>query len=151
MKNEKKKGGKRAGAGRRPAEVKKEPITIYADISKFGSKDMARMAIYEFLDGKIHYTGKSSFVPLHIPDELGKSSKWPPKKDKPISALKPQEQPKTDIPINYDKEDILKQIAAIRAEKVPKERDTAFGRKAWQMEQDKRIADLKCKLPLDGI
>lgn len=96
MKNEKKKGGKRAGAGRRPAEVKKEPITIYADISKFGSRDVARMAIYEFLDGKINDTGKSAFVPLDIPDELGKTSKWPPRKNKPMAALEPQEQPKTN-------------------------------------------------------
>lgn len=41
---------------------------------------------------------------------------------------------------------ILKQIEAIRAEKVPYNRDTILGRKSWTMEQQKRIQELQSKL-----
>lgn len=64
MSKPKKKGGKRAGAGRKPSSVKKEALTIYSDFSKFGGRDGARIAIYEFLNGDITNTGKTSFVPL---------------------------------------------------------------------------------------
>lgn len=149
MKNEPKKGGKRIGAGRRPAEIKKQPVTIYTDVSKFGGKEGARMAIYKFLDGKIHDTGKSAFIPLDIPDELGKISKWPPGKGKPANDLKPQEQPKPNSGIaisEASQEAIKRQIAAIRAESIQKDRDTPIGRKAWAMEQKKRIEELEKKL-----
>ena len=42
--------------------------------------------------------------------------------------------------------DIEKQIAAIKAEKIPKDRDTIFGRKSWALDQRKRIAELESKL-----
>ena len=45
-----------------------------------------------------------------------------------------------------DNSEILKQIEAIRAEKIPKDRDTILGRKLWRIEQDNRIGELKSKL-----
>ena len=42
--------------------------------------------------------------------------------------------------------DIQKQIDEIKAEKIPKERDTPMGRKAWEMDKQKRIQELKNQL-----
>lgn len=42
-----------------------------------------------------------------------------------------------------DNSEIERQIAAIKAEKIPKERDTPRGRVVWQADQSKRIAELK--------
>lgn len=115
----KKKGGQRAGAGRKPSGRQKEAVTVYTDVSKFGGKDGTRVAIYEFLDGVISKTGESKFLPLS--DEEVKQSSWPLPKDyvkakkigavksddtvvndvtKPTSVLKPQEQPKTNFSID---------------------------------------------------
>lgn len=48
-----------------------------------------------------------------------------------------------------EKEDIQKQIAAIKTEKIPKHRDTTFGRKSWAIDQQKRIQ--KLQNDLNGI
>lgn len=56
--------------------------------------------------------------------------------------VKPLVLPKPKI----NNEAILSQIAAIKAEKVPKERDTLNGRKSWQIDQNKRIIELQDKL-----
>lgn len=45
-----------------------------------------------------------------------------------------------------DQEDILKQIAAIKAEKIPTHRDTSLGRKVWELEKKQRISDLEKQL-----
>lgn len=87
----KKKGGQRAGAGRKPSGRQKEAVTVYTDVSKFGGKEGARMAIYEFLDGKINLTGKSSFVPLDITPSIQK--KFPPS-DLEIKQKAPKEEKK---------------------------------------------------------
>jgi hypothetical protein len=42
--------------------------------------------------------------------------------------------------------EIMKQIEAIKAEKIPKERDTSNGRKSWSFDQQKRIQELQNKL-----
>lgn len=42
--------------------------------------------------------------------------------------------------------DIQKSIDEIKAEKIPKERDTPMGRKAWQLDQQKRIQELQNQL-----
>lgn len=42
-----------------------------------------------------------------------------------------------------DNSKIEKQIAAIEAEKIPKERDTPLGRRSWLFDQNKKIEDLK--------
>jgi vacuolar-type H+-ATPase subunit I/STV1 len=43
-------------------------------------------------------------------------------------------------------DEILAKIKAIRDEKCPKERDTPIGRKSWELDQKKRIEELKQKL-----
>lgn len=45
-----------------------------------------------------------------------------------------------------DNSEIEKQIAEIKEEKIPAERDTPFGKKIWSAEQEKRIVELKNKL-----
>ena len=55
---------------------------------------------------------------------------------------------KTNIPPleENNKDEIKKQIEAIRAEKIQKERDTPFGRKIWLKEQEERITALQNKI-----
>lgn len=60
---------------------------------------------------------------------------------KPTNEVKPPEVPQTNYTI-----DIKEQIRAIQLEKIPAHRDTAFGRKVWQLEQNKRIEVLKTQL-----
>lgn len=171
MKEKKKvKGGKRAGSGRKPSGRQKEAVTVYTDVSRFGGKAGARMAIYEFLDGKITDTGKKAFIPLDekkalpsdrkIKHKAPKEGKGPIVADltKPTSVLKPQEQPKTNFSINTAPDqraapvdvlrnmDIEEKIQAIKSEKCPKERDTTLGKKSWELEQRKRIQGLENQL-----
>jgi len=84
----KSKGGKRDGAGRKPSEVKKEPITIYTDVSRFGGKDETRSAIYEFLDtipAKVHTKVKK---PPLKPKEQSKDNITPDSRPKTLDELK---------------------------------------------------------------
>lgn len=41
------------------------------------------------------------------------------------------------------REEIMAEIRAIRAERIPPERDTPLGRRVWKYEQDKRVAELE--------
>jgi hypothetical protein len=109
MKEKKKKrGGKRTGAGRKPSGRQNEAVTVYTDVSRFGGRAGARIAIYEFLDGKITDTGKKAFLPLDAKDfapsdreikqKAPKEAKRPVVHlNKPISSLEPQEQPGFDF------------------------------------------------------
>lgn len=45
-----------------------------------------------------------------------------------------------------DNEEIQKQIAAIRAEKIPDHRNTSIGKRVWLVEQSKKIEDLRKQL-----
>lgn len=152
MKNEKQKGGKRKGAGRKPVEVKKEAITIYADISKFGSKDVARMAIYKFLDGELTFIGQTSPIPLAVTSE-----------SMSLMRPKPNNKPKTQPPTlsnedthfteraaydgpKIDEEAIREQIKAIKSEKCPDHRNTPAGKRSWEFDQSKRIKELENQL-----
>jgi hypothetical protein len=138
MKEKKKvKGGKRAGAGRKPSGRQKEAVTVYTDVSRFGGKAGARIAIYEFLDGKITNTGKKSFVPLdekkfppsdrEIKQNAPKEEKRPMVTDltKPTGVLKPQEQPKSNYSINT----APKNLDELKS-RCPKEL-AGFERSAW--------------------
>lgn len=54
-------------------------------------------------------------------------------------------------PTNYtinttNKDEILKQIADIRAEKIPDGRNTIMGRKSWNLEQAEKIKSLQKQL-----
>jgi hypothetical protein len=49
---------------------------------------------------------------------------------------------------DQENEDIKRQIAAIKAEKIPEHRNkSSFGRKSWEMEQKNRIEELQKQLP----
>jgi len=110
MKKENKKGGKRAGSGRKPGSKKKEAVTVYVEVAKYGGKEGARIAIYEFLDGHIWDTGKSSFLPLpdnalaalhnaENKDQFTKTHLVTKKKSQePVAPKKPQ----TSAPKNLD-------------------------------------------------
>lgn len=117
MKEKKKvKGGKRVGAGRKPSGRQKEAVTVYTDVSRFGGREGAKIAIYKFLDGVVLKTGETKFLPLDLPDpekkfppsdheikkKVPKEEKRPIVTDltKPTVDLKPQEQPKTNYSIN---------------------------------------------------
>ena len=45
-----------------------------------------------------------------------------------------------------NRKEIQNKIANIKAEKIPKERDTTIGRKSWALDQKKRIQELEAKL-----
>lgn len=149
MKKKGAKGGERKGAGRKPAENPKKPITVYFDqktIDSYGGVKAIKELIY-----KIH----PSAEPPH-------ASLAPKIKDltKPTNSLKPQDFPKSNFSINtipeqkeapaeaqaFDNAEIFKQIAEIEAEKIPKERDTPMGKKAWLIDQSKRIKELQKQL-----
>jgi hypothetical protein len=49
---------------------------------------------------------------------------------------------------DQENEDIKRQIAAIKAEKIPEHRNkSSFGRKSWEIEQKNRIEELQKQLP----
>jgi len=52
---------------------------------------------------------------------------------------------KAEFDAVYNKE-ILSQIAAIKSEKIPAERNTQLGKKSWDNDQRKRISELQSKL-----
>ena len=62
---------------------------------------------------------------------------------KPTIEVKPIEVKKTNYSVNTE---LLSKIKEVELEKIPKERDTQFGRKVWQADQNKRIAALKAQL-----
>jgi len=67
----------------------------------------------------------------------------------PDSHLKPQEESlvkSEHTATEIGKSAILKQIEAIRAEKIPPERNTPIGKKAWIIDQKKRIEELEKQL-----
>jgi hypothetical protein len=112
---------------------------VYANetvLAKFGGKEGVRAALYTYLDGQ------------SVIKDL----------TKPTNALKPKEQSQTNYSVNTKpiqklapvdalrNADIQDKIWAIKSEKIPKERDTPLGRKAWELEQKQRIQELENKL-----
>lgn len=59
------------------------------------------------------------------------------------NALQAQPRP---VKPDLSRDAILKQIEAIQAEQIPKERDTPLGRPSWRLDQQKRINELKKQL-----
>jgi len=85
---EKKRGGKRLGAGRKPIGNKKKPITIYVETNKlypFGGEEMLKKGLIKFID---EY-GKEVPSTIAIQDL-----------NKHTNEIKAYEQPKTNYPIN---------------------------------------------------
>jgi len=132
---EKKKGGKRPGAGRRRLDDPKEQIALYVHqtaISRFGGKDGLKNALYGFIYGSA------------VPDSKLVTFKKKERAAEVPAALSEPEAQKSSPAKSH--ESILAQIEAIRAEKIPKDRDTYLGRKVWQNEQNARIEALKQQL-----
>lgn len=140
---EKKKGGTRPGAGRKPLDDPKEQIALYVHqtaVAKFGGKDGLKNALYGFIYGSAPKIEKKTF----------------PKSDAEIKAASHEKVAKEEskgtvvfegeIKKPEHSDTILKQIEAIRAEKCPEHRNTPLGKKAWQMEQNKRIEALQNQL-----
>jgi len=59
---------------------------------------------------------------------------------------KPEEKADTHKKEETPNKEIQKQIDAIVAEKIPKERDTSLGRRIWAGEQNLKIKELQSKL-----
>lgn len=57
-----------------------------------------------------------------------------------------KEQQVYDAPLVAENVEIGEKIKAIKAEKLPKDRDTVLGRKSWALEQKKRIEELEKQL-----
>lgn len=51
-----------------------------------------------------------------------------------------------EIQIKAHNEEIQKQITAIQKETIPSHRNTSIGKKVWEIEQSKRISELRSKL-----
>lgn len=149
----KSKGGKRPGAGRPPLSDAKENVPLRvakSDIKKWGGKEELKKKLYDFIAFPYQFDSVS-VVNFPIPSPKGQK----PKDDLRLSNLiqfteKPPDEAYDALPlpinVNDDplrKMEIQRQIESIRAEKIPKERDTVFGRKSWALEQKKRIEDLE--------
>lgn len=167
MKKEKQKGGKRPGAGRRPSEIRKEPVTIYTDVSRFGGKEGTRMAIYEFLAEGIENISKTGGVPLPA-DYVNFKKIGAVKSDgtiikditKPTNVLKPKEQPKTNFTINtlpeqkaaplaalvLNNAEIEKKIAELENELKSPPKNPLIGERAWKRVREQKIQELKNQL-----
>jgi hypothetical protein len=137
----KKRGGKRPGAGRKPAQIPMIPVTIYVskpDVQAWGGK----VALRDKLAALVACT--------KIPSDVFSAKVVNPVTPKQSVALhnaENKDQMTEVFPMRQlHNGEILKQIGEIEAEKIPKERDTAFGRRAWQLDQQKRIDKLKSQL-----
>jgi len=90
---QKKQGGKRLGAGRKPIGDKKTPYTFYVENKKvfpFGGEEKFKQAVYEFIDGK------SKIVEtVHFPDTSNVFQDL----TKTNVEIKPVEQPKTNFEV----------------------------------------------------
>jgi hypothetical protein len=164
MKEKKKaKGGKRAGAGRKPGK-QKEAVTVYTDTSKFGGKDKTRTAIYGFLDGNVDMNDKVTIAPhpgvfdsskvdlSKFEDEV----RFPVPKNrvkdltKPTNILKPQEQPKSNFVVNIapveNKAEILAQIAELEKELKSPPKNPIVGLTIWKRVREEQLQSLKNQL-----
>lgn len=136
----KKRGGPRTGAGRKPADELKKAITIYVKESSI-ERHGGEISLKEFLS-KI--TEGEDFPVL----DMGPTTQAGKNREKK-AILKEVNPPLTEEFKNTfapEADKILDQIAAIRAEKIPKDRDTALGKKSWELDQRKRIEELQNKL-----
>lgn len=90
---EKKQGGKRLGAGRKPLADRKIPVTLYVENKKifsFGNEQKLKDAVYGFIDGKVRVVET-----VHFPDTSNSFQDL----TKPTNEIKPFEQPKTNYEV----------------------------------------------------
>lgn len=136
----KKRGGVRTGAGRKPAEELKKPVTIYvkeSSIEKHGGEVALKETLSKVAEGE-------SYPALDTgPATQGQKNRERKRILKAANPLLTEEFKSTFAP---ETDKILDQIAAIRAENIPKDRDTVMGRKSWELDQRKRIEELQNQL-----
>lgn len=153
-------GGKRNGAGRKPSANPKQPVTIFVEtstIEAYKGKDGFRAFLYEAIAR--HKSAYPEAFPKKFPPSDAiikvKGVLSSPKKNlKNEKALLSDKKPEADLSPSAaleqgdtSEEAILKQIEAIRAEKIPDLRNKSdLGRKSWKIEQQKRIEELKQQL-----
>jgi len=113
-----------------------------------GSKPDYSNNLTEIKDNGIDIADKRIEIenkPITAPKKERAVDKLPPTKRNAPNGLETHNaalaedigEPEVDI------SEIERQIAVIRAEKIPKERDTALGRLPWKLERQKRIEELK--------
>lgn len=152
----KSKGGRRPGAGRPPLSDAKENVPLRvakSDIKKWGGKTELKKKLYDFIAFPSQFDSVS-VVNFPAPSHKGQKPEDDPRLNNLVQFTeKPPNEaydaPPLPITVNDDplrKMEIQRQIESIRAEKIPKERDTVFGRKSWQIDQQKRIQELQNKL-----
>lgn len=154
----KKRGGPRKGAGRKPGEELKKAVTIYvkeSSIERHGGELFLKEILSKVAEGELW--------PIPASESMTRAQKNQEKKqmlkavNPPLTDQFKKTFPPSDADIKAagipkdtkpapDTSKILDQIAAIRAEKIPAERNTAIGKKVWEMDQKKRIEELQSKL-----
>lgn len=63
-----------------------------------------------------------------------------------VEIKKPKKPVEVKSEATVSSDEILRQIEAIKAEKIPQERNTALGKKVWQNDQAKKIKQLENQL-----
>jgi hypothetical protein len=168
----KSKGGRRAGAGRPKMSDKMETVSIRVksvDIKKWGGRESLRKKLCDFVAFPSSFNQVAFFDPSKgaiVVRDLSDGEVLPPVQvnlsKAAVASPKPQERPESEALAHSSEHDcqspetfpmrqihngeVKKQIAAIKTEKIPKERDTPIGRKAWALEQKKRIEELEKQL-----
>lgn len=140
----KKRGGPRTGAGRKPVDEPKKPITIYVKESSI-ERHGGEIALKELLTAVAESPAfrEASIVMENKPAPTEGFKKTFPPSDADIKAAGI---PKETKPFAPETSKILDQIAAIRAEKIPESRNTPLGKRSWELDQRKRIEELQNKL-----
>ncbi len=141
-----KRGGKRPGAGRKEQALKKLQVFFYINADKAAAFKEEAQAIAD------RYNGAEKVIEAQPFADEAKKRKRAKKTQNEVSISEADIKKCQDAIFPPDKEtekhtrEIEKQIAAIKAEKIPKERDTVIGRKVWHADQSARIADLQRQL-----
>lgn len=124
--------------------LKPDGTTQKIDFKKL-QKDAPKWAKYfSFIDASVWETTYGGMKPIKISERTIKAEKsetleLPVGNRIEIKADVIENNPET-------RNSILNQIIALKAEKCPKERDTPMGRKVWDIERNKKIADLQKQL-----
>lgn len=151
----KKRGGPRKGAGRKPGEELKKAVTIYvkeSSIERHGGELFLKEILSKVAEGELW--------PIPAGESMTQAQKNQEKKEilkraNPITEdqaialhnAENKDQMTQVFPMRQiHNGEIMAQIAAIRAEKIPKDRDTVMGRKSWELDQRKRIEELQNQL-----
>ena len=90
------------------------------------------------------YWHRENKVPIPIEKGIGKKAEIEMKEKLGVDFLISDQFAHTCK--QWDNDETIKRIESIKAEKIPKDRDTALGRKAWALEQQKRIQELENQL-----